>query len=247
MPAEFRFMKLHGIRDLNRKHSQWSFFLSRLQLLMVAAMLLFGCTPGFRKGCRDTVCGPDVKIIAFHVQKNYELIQRLGRRLYAKNPRYEPDPAMRAKKIDSIFNRGVEVYPRLKALPSHRLLEQAFAPNPEVSDRVFLLVLGLKKGIDEAYNTGGSLFLTGCQIDPKRLERLYSNFSQVNWRMKTYRDRKGKLFFITNEAGENGYINMGFEVIMTSMLTRIGDDIYLRGGLEKNLAFRLSAIFISII
>ncbi len=215
--------------------------------ILAGTLLLLGCTPGFRKGCRDTVCGPDVKIIAYHVQKHYQLIEELAHRLYAKNPCYEPDPGVRARKINSVFNKGPEVYPGLSALPSHRLLEQAFCKEPDVSDRVFLLVLGLKKGIDEAYDTGGSLFLTGCQIDPARLERLYSNIAQVNWRMKTYRDQRGRLFFITNEAGENGYINMGFEVIMTTMLTRIGDDVYLRGGLEKNLAFRLSAIFISII
>ena len=112
---------------------------------------------------------------------------------------------------------------------------------------MFILCLGLKKGIDEAYSTGGRPFLTGCQIDGERLKRLYSNLAQVDWRLKTYRDKSGRLLFITNKAGENGYINMGFEVIMTKIMTRVEDDIYLRGGLEKNLAFRLSTVFISII
>ncbi len=216
-------------------------------LALVLPLVVTGCTPGFRKGCRDTVCGPDVKVISYHVQKHYQLIEELAGRLYAKNPCYEPDPASRARKMNWIFKKGPGLYPRLQQLPSHKLLEQAFSESPLVQDRVFLLILGLKRGIDEAYDTGGSLFLTGCQIDAGRLERLYSNLAQVNWRMKTYRDRGGRLLFITNEAGENGYINMGFEVIMTAILTRVEDDIYLRGGLEKNLAFRLSAIFISII
>lgn len=216
-------------------------------LLCLLTALVSGCSPGFKKGCRNTVCGPDVKIIAFHVTKYYQLTEELTRRLYAKNPCYEPDPKRRSAKFDSIFRKAPVLYLKIQALPSHELLRQAFLPQPVIPDRVFLLGLGIKKGIDEAYDTGGNLFLTGCQIELDRLQRLYSNIAQVNWRMKTYRDGSGKLLFITNQAGENGYINMGFEVIMAQMLTRIEDDIYLRGGLEKNLAFRLAAIFISII
>ncbi len=227
--------------------SNVAFNRKQLFLFCLFTILVSGCGPGFKKGCSDTFCAPDVKIISFHVTKYYKLTEELTRRLYAKNPRYAPDLKRRSAKFDSIFGKGPSVYPRIQALPSHELLRQAFTLEPVIQDRVFLLGLGIKKGIDEAYDTGGSLFLTGCQIDPGRLERLYSNLSQVNWRMKTYRDSSGRLLFITNQEGENGYINMGFEVIMTQMLTRIEDDIYLRGGLEKNLAFRLSAIFISII
>ncbi|RUM89080.1 MAG: hypothetical protein DSZ23_03695 [Thermodesulfatator sp.] len=214
---------------------------------LLATAILAGCTPNFRKGLSDTVCGLDVKIISYHVKRHYKLIEELVSRLYAKNPVYEPDKQKRMAKINSIFNRGGVVYPQVENLLSYQLLTQAFSETPLVHDRVFLLGLGLKKGIDEGYATGGSVFLTGCQIDSGRLQRLYSNMVQANWRLKTYTDKNGRLLFITNEAGENGYINMGFEVIMTRMLTRIEDDIYLRSGLEKNLAFRLSTIFVSVI
>ncbi len=220
---------------------------AEIALFLIPILFISGCTPGFRKGCRDTLCGPDVKIISFHLSSYYHCIEELVNRLYAKNPRYEPDVKRREMKLAAIFGHDKNPFPVLEQMASHELLKEAFSPRPMISDRVFLLGLGLKKGIDEAYDTGGSLFLTGCQIELERLQRLYSNLAQVNWRMKTYKDSSGKLLFITNEAGENGYINMGFEVIMTQMLTRIQDDIYLRGGLEKNLVFRLSAIFISII
>ncbi len=200
-----------------------------------------------RKQCRETICGADVKIIAFHVSQYYGLLEDFTRRLYAQNPCYEPDMERRKRNIEFIFHDGNATYPEFKGQASHRLLTEAFASAPPVKDRVFILCLGLKKGIDEAYSTGGRPFLTGCQIDGERLKRLYSNLAQVDWRLKTYRDKSGRLLFITNKAGENGYINMGFEVIMTKIMTRVEDDIYLRGGLEKNLAFRLSTVFISII
>ncbi len=218
-----------------------------LAACLMIMVVISGCTPGFRKGCRDAVCGPDVKIIAYHLGRYYKCIEELVQRLYAKNPRYEPDHKRWKIKLSAIFGQGEMLYPNLQEMASHQLLDEAFSPNPIIPDRVFLLGLGLKRSIDEAYDTGGTFFLTGCQIDLRRLQRLYSNMAQVNWRMKTYRDVSGRLLFVTNEVGEDGYINMGFEVIMTQMLTRIEDDIYLRGGLEKNLAFRLSAIFISII
>ena len=55
------------------------------------------------------------------------------------------------------------------------------------------------------------------------------------------------VLFITNEAGEDGYINMGYEVIMTRILTRIEDDIAMRGGLPEQYMFRMSTMFVGII
>lgn len=79
------------------------------------------------------------------------------------------------------------------------------------------------------------------------LQALYLNISQVNWRLKTYRDANGKLLYLTNGVGPDGYLNMGFEVIMTRVLTRIGDDIYMRGGLPAKSFFNMSTIFASIV
>ncbi len=208
---------------------------------------LNGCSDLGRK-CAD-VCSPDVKIINYHIKKHYENIRTLAQRLYAKNPRYEPDKTMQIEKIRAIFGeRSRFSIPATIRLPmSHELLTLAFGNNPPIRDRVLMLILGLKKGIDEAYDTGNGPFITGCQIDANRLERLYKNVSQVNWRLKTYKDAKGAPLFLTNQALESGYINMGFEVIMTQMLTRIQDDIYLRGGLEGNLTFRIGTLFLSIL
>ncbi len=217
-------------------------------LAFAVAVGVTGCS-GLGERCSNTLLSPDVKIISYHVRKHYNSIKTLAERLYAKNPCYEPDLVRRREKIRAIFGkRSSYVIPyKIRILMSHELLESSFAPSPPINDRVLIFILGLKKGIDEAYDTGHGPFLTGCQIDVKRLERLYSNISQAKWRLKTYRDREGHLLFVTNQALDNGYINMGFEVILTQMLTRIQDDIYLRSGLEGNLTFRLSTIFLSIL
>jgi len=55
------------------------------------------------------------------------------------------------------------------------------------------------------------------------------------------------LLFITNEPGENGYINMGYEIIMTEIMTRIKDDIFLRGGTPPKLLFTMSTLFLTIV
>ena len=79
------------------------------------------------------------------------------------------------------------------------------------------------------------------------MQALHLNVSQVNWRLKTYRDEGGGLLFLTNGAGEDGSLNMGYEVLMTQVLTRITDDIYLRGGLAGKYVFSMSStIFVGI-
>ncbi|NPA95837.1 MAG: hypothetical protein GXO58_10475 [Thermodesulfobacteria bacterium] len=219
-----------------------------MTMILGLILALGGCS-SVRERCSNALLSPDVKIINYHVKKHYESIRTLANRLYAKNPCYEPDPERRRAKIRAIFGETspYTIPYELRISMSHQLLEASFAPTPPERDRVLVFILGLKKGVDEAYNTGHGPFLTGCQIDVKRLERLYSNISQAKWRLKTYRDQGGHLMFITNQALDNGYINMGFEVILTQMLTRIQDDIYLRSGLESNLTFRLSTIFLSIL
>jgi hypothetical protein len=113
---------------------------------------------------------------------------------------------------------------------------------------VYLLGLGLVKSIREAYGLDErTMLLSAMQIDLGRLERLYHNLSQVNWRLKTYKDKDGRLLFLTNAAGDDGYVNMGYEVLMTEILTRIQDDIYLRGGLSEKYFFNMSTMFMSII
>ncbi len=218
-------------------------------LILAAASfcLLCGCSD-FRDRCTN-IYSPDVKIINHHIEKHYQAVRSLAKRLYARNPCYESDLRVRVEKIRAIFGEksSYSIPYQLQIMLSHELLKTAFSPKPPIGDRVLILILGLKRGIDEAYNTGRGPFLTGCQIDAKRLERLYSNISQTNWRLKTYKGPDGRPLFLTNQASLDGYVNMGFEVIMTQMLTRIQDDIYLRGGLEGNLTFRLSTVFLSIL
>jgi hypothetical protein len=199
-------------------------------------------------GVRDFFTPTDVSIIRHHMQQYRGSLREFTARLYAKNPKYEKDPDKQRQKIDSIYGSlptGEQVYP---FKPSHEILAAAFQGEVAEPDRIYLLSLGLWKSIREAYNIqDANFFLSGMQVSLERLQRLHHNVSQVNWRLKTYKDKSGKLLFITNEAGAGGYINMGFEVIMTRILTRIEDDIIMRGGLPEQYMFKMSTMFVGIL
>ncbi len=218
--------------------------------VLCCLLLAGGCGGAFKKtrqNIRDAVCPTDVSIIRYHVQEYFKSLKEFTVRLYAKNPKYEKDPVVRDRKISQIFRGGRAVETYYAARPSHEVLTAAFANDTDYPDRVYLLSLGLVKSIEEAYGVKKEeAFLSGLQIPGDRLERLYHNISQVNWRLKTYRDRGGELLFRTNEAGEDGYLNMGYEVIMTRILTRIQDDIFLRGGLPGKYLFNMSTFFVTI-
>ncbi len=221
-----------------------------------AALLLCGCSSISENRISRAVCPPDVKIMYYHYEANMRLLEELMVRLYRKNPCYEPDLHERQRKRQCLFEKkkwgscsDLDGHGcRFLLKPSHELLSMAFSEDPCYPDRVFLLILGLKKGLDEAYGPVHGIFISGCQIKAERLKRLYENIAKANWRLKTYRSRTtGELLFRTNEASDSGYINMGYEVIFTTMLTRIRDDIYLRTGLEGNLAVNLGATFLAVL
>lgn len=187
------------------------------------------------------------RIIAYHARQCLISIETLTQRLYAKNPGYEPDPVRRQEKLNAIFAHD-RPSGKFSGQTSRELLTAAFATKAAYPDRVYLMGLGMVKSIREAYGLDRPYELvTGMQIPLERLERLHHNISQVNWRLKTYRGETGELIFQTNAAGKNGYINMGYEVLMTEILTRIKDDIHLRGGLAEKYAFSMSTLFLSIL
>lgn len=199
-------------------------------------------------GLRDFFTPTDVSIIRHHMHLYRVSLRDFTARLYAKNPKYEKELLQQRRKIDSIFAplaTGEQVY---AYKPSHEILTAAFQGEGAEQDRVYLLSLGLWKSIREAYDIReGNFFLSGLQVSLERLQRLHHNISQANWRLKTYKDKSGKLLFITNEAGEGGYLNMGYEVIMTQILTRIEDDIIMRGGLPGQYMFKMSTVFVGIL
>ncbi len=228
---------------------------------MVSA-ILGGCSSFSKSPLGRTISPPDVKIMSYHYRANLTLLRDMMQRLYRKNPCYEPDQRSRMEKMDFLFNPGYSArqarwYQNLSAiedmgcpvltLPSHRLLDMAFSPEPCYHDRIFLLIMGLKKSLDEAYSVTDGVFVTGCQIPVEQLQRLYHNFQVAKWRLKSRRFPDGTPVFYANEAGRGGYINMGYEVIFTTILTRIADDIYLRSGLEGHFAIRLGASFMAIL
>ncbi len=222
-------------------------FMQKIYLVFIVILPLFSGCYATDKRLKQALVPTDVLIIRHHVAENYKSLEELVRRLYLKNPIYENNPAVIRKKLQGIFHGGKYHCPVCNTLPSYKILEAAFDPEPAYHDRVFLLGLGLVKGIRETYNIENGLYLTSLEIPAERLKRLYINISQVNWRLKTYRDKKGNLLFLTNEAGKNGYINMGYEVIMTRILTRIQDDIYLRGGALPKLTFNSFAMFLPVL
>ena len=215
-------------------------------ITIMVSLLLAGCQAG-KEQLKKAVVPVDVQIINYHVREIDKSLEEFTRRLYLKNPKYEKDPEVRHKKIRAIFHGGEMPDTGFNDKPSHEVLAAAFEPDPTYPDRVFLLGLGLKKSVREAYSIKEDLFVTSLQIAHGRLESLYVNISQVNWRLKVYRDEDGKLLFLTNEVGEDGYINMGYEVIITEILTRIKDDIYLRGGSPPKFAFSMASLFMAIL
>ena len=222
-------------------------------MLLGCALLLLSSGCGISgSGANDGLGGfftpTDVGVIRHHVRQYQNSLREFTARLYAKNPKYEKDPARQRRKIDAVFAplpTGEQVYAYKQ---SHEILAAAFHPETVEPDRVYLLSLGLWKSIVEAYDIGDEgIFVSGLQISLERLQRLHHNLSQVNWRLKTYKDKNGKLLFLTNEAGANGYLNMGYEVIMTRILTRLEDDIAMRGGLPERYMFSMSTIFVGIL
>jgi hypothetical protein len=224
--------------------------LPTILLLMIMAGLV-GCTLSVdraRQNFTEFVTPTDVSMIRYHVRQMHKDLKDFTSRLYARNPKYEKDLKARKLKVDFIFRNGSSVYKLYEEKLSHETLTLAFAPESSNEDRVFLLCLGLWKSIREAYVVKDEgLFVSGLQLELQRLQRLHHNISQVNWRLKTYRDSKGQLLFLTNAVGENGYLNMGYEVIMTRILTRIEDDIFMRGGLPEKYIFKMSTLFMSIV
>ncbi len=213
-------------------------------------LILSGCASdinGSAKSIENAVISTDARLIKYHVEENLKSLEELTRRLYLKNPKYEKDNKIRKQKITAIFHGGPPLESVYSNRPSHEVLTAAFDNETLYTDRVYLLSLGLAKSIKEAYELEDVLFISGLQIPIERINKLYLNVRQVKWRLKTYRDKDGKLLFLTNETGEEGYMNMGYEVILTKILTRLEDDIYLLGGLPQKMFFNMTTIFFSIL
>lgn len=218
-------------------------------LILLLITSAFGGACGTRGGFKGMLTSSDVLIVQHHLRQHYHCLEELCRRLYLKNPKYESEIKERGKKLDNIFKKRVFPGSDYDNLPSHEVLTAAFAAAAGYRDRVALLGLGLRKSIDEGYGQAGPEecnMVTSLQVSLELLKRLYSNISQVKWRLKVYRDHNQELYFLTNAKAPEGHLNMGYEVLLTKVLTRIEDDIYLRGGNPPNLIFNMSTMFFTL-
>ncbi|MBN2705744.1 MAG: hypothetical protein JXR89_04805 [Deltaproteobacteria bacterium] len=215
-------------------------------LILLILPILAAC--GSKGGMEGILTSSDVLIIQHHIREHYRCLEELCRRLYLKNPRYEPDPKKREGKLNAVFYGGGSLAEPWNRRASHEILTAAFAPATTYPDRVALLALGLRRSIDEGYNQTGpnQTMITSLEVSLEKLKRLHSNLNQVNWRLKSCRAPEENLYFLTNEADPAGHLNMGYEVLMTRVLTRIEDDIFMRGGNPPNLVFRMSTMFLSL-
>ena len=221
--------------------------MGKIFLPFLALVVISGC--GSKGGMGGMLTSSDVLIVQHHVRQHYHCLEEFCRRLYLKNPKYEPNAEKQAQKLDIIFKKRKNLGSPYDNQASHEVLTAAFSADSEYDDRIALLALGLCKSIDEGYEQSGpddDTMITSLQISLDRLKKLYSNISHVNWRLKVYRDTDQKLYFLTNEIAPEGHLNMGYEVLMTKILTRIEDDIYLRGGNPPNVIFRMSTMFFSL-
>lgn len=218
----------------------------KILTMLLIIVALSSC--GRRGGMEGILTSSDVLIVQHHLREHYQCLEEFCRRLYLKNPKYEPEATKRVDKLDAIFKMQKNLGTPYDDQASHEVLTVAFSTDPDYDDRVALLALGLRKSIDEGYGQCGpdETMITSLQIPLQRLKKLYSNISQVNWRLKVYRDRNQELYFLTNEIAPEGHLNMGYEVLMTKILTRIEDDIYMRGGNPPNVIFRMSTMFFTL-
>ena len=221
--------------------------MKKIFLMLLIPIALSACSS--RGGMEGMLTSSDVLIVHHHLREHYRCLEEFCRRLYLKNPKYEPDMGKRVDKLDAIFKKQKNLGTPYDIMASHEVLAAVFSEDPDYSDRVALLALGLRKSIDEGYGQSGTdnnTMITSLQIPLDRLKRLYSNISQVNWRLKVYRDHNQEHYFLTNEMAPEGHLNMGYEVLMTKVLTRIQDDIYMRGGNPPNVIFRMSTMFLTL-
>lgn len=256
-PSPIRFGSTRGDPSVNKgAPSRLSTPLSpkiRPSLPYRLAVLLFCCSlplltvTGCGPGLHDSLLPSEVSIFRHHYQEYMNSLKEFTQRLYAKNPRYEMDPARRASKIGQIFSETPSCEDRYLATPSHELLALSFADDYD-GDRVFVLGYGLVKSVREVYGEVDKAgFMIGLQLSADRMQKLHHNISQANWRMKVSRDAHGEPLFRANEQGEDGYLNMGYEVLITSILTRIEDDMHLRGGLPQRYGVSASTFFFSLL
>ncbi|MBN2809526.1 MAG: hypothetical protein JXR80_08555 [Deltaproteobacteria bacterium] len=222
--------------------------IKKLFSLLTILFALGAC--GSRGGMQGLLTSSDVLIIQHHLRQHYRCLEEFCRRLYLKNPKYESDVKKRRDKLAGIFKNRTLPDCDYDKLASHEVLTAVFSEGPDYYDRVALLGLGLRKSIDEGYGQAGpeeGSMVTSLQVSLELLKRLYSNISQVKWRLKVSRDDQQKLYFQTNALAPEGHLNMGYEVLLTKVLTRIEDDIYMRGGNPPNLIFNMSTMFLTLL
>ena len=64
---------------------------------LVVIIMLAGCIADFSGSA-------DISLFRYHARENLKSLELFTTRLYAKNPKYEPDPVWQQKKVKKIFH-----------------------------------------------------------------------------------------------------------------------------------------------
>lgn len=151
------------------------------------------------------------------VREELELIKKLTRKLYLRNPReLKKAPGL------SIERRiqEIHVYERVPAgfeeLSGLDALRRSLDSDYE-QDRVFAFVYGLRRMIFDSFDEQDRFYLLD-RLDPQKLYNCARNIEIAVWKIKVDRDVNGQLLMLTNSLAEEEPLNLSFERLFGKLI-----------------------------
>ncbi len=149
-----------------------------------------------------------------HLQELRVSLRMLAEKLYRRNPREWKKSG--AADIETAVNRIMEPaagwrYPELEGKYASDALQLAFRDDYR-GDRVLALIGGLGGMLHSAFNEKTEFYLTD-DLDPQKIYNSARNIEIAVWRLSHARDAEGRLFLLSNEAGQSNGLaqNLSFE------------------------------------
>lgn len=184
--------------------------------LSVCLILIGGC--GSQSMRIQNLAKSDISMVGdSHIKVSNELLERLIRKLYKRNPRELKKNAGKTinSRIEQIFaNPSNLLFNELDNQQSIDAMLLSF--NPEFKgDRVFALGVGVRGMLFRAYNEQKELFMLD-NLDAQKLYNSARNIEILAWRLAHRRDVHGKLYLLTNSTA--GSVNLSFERLFGKMI-----------------------------